>query len=290
MLQKSTWLHLRIPFSLFLMPIFLFATSQAEHIKPVNWLLAFVAIHLFLYPASNAYNSYFDRDEGSIGGLENPPPVSKELYWVSLFFDLLAILIGLMVSWQFAIGLFLYGLISKAYSHPAVRLKKYPIASLLIVAVFQGFFTYIMSMHAITGNFRKELLDTKFLYPALLATFLLAGSYPMTQIYQHQEDKQRGDKTLSLLLGVKGTFVFTAIIFFLANMGFIAYFFYKNALNELVIFEVALLPVLIFFGQWWRKVLKDTSQANFRNTMLLNKISSLCLSIAFLLIFLMKQS
>jgi len=290
MLQKATWLHLRIAFSLFLMPVFLFATSQAESINFREWFLAFVAIHLFLYPASNAYNSYFDKDEGSIGGLEKPPPVSKELYWVSLLFDFIAILIGLMVSWQFAVGLFLYGLISKAYSHPAVRLKKYPIASLLIVAVFQGAFTYLMSMQAITSIYWKELWGTKFLYPALLATFLLAGSYPMTQIYQHQEDKQRGDKTLSLLLGIKGTFVFTAIIFFLANMAFIHYFFTKKTLVELIIFELALLPVLLFFGQWWLKVLKDTSQANFRNTMLLNKISSLCLSIAFLLIFLMKQS
>lgn len=65
MLQKATWLHLRIPFSLFLMPVFLFATSQAESINFREWFLAFVAIHLFLYPASNAYNSYFDRDEGT---------------------------------------------------------------------------------------------------------------------------------------------------------------------------------------------------------------------------------
>jgi len=287
MLQKATWLHLRIPFSLFLMPVFLFATSQAESINFREWFLAFVAIHLFLYPASNAYNSYFDKDEGSIGGLEKPPPVSKELYWVSLFFDLLAILIGLMVSWQFAIGLFLYGLISKAYSHPAVRLKKYPIASLLIVAVFQGAFTYLMSMQAMAGLSWKELCRAKFLYPALLSTCLLLGFYPMTQIYQHEEDARRGDKTFSLLLGIKETFIFTAVIFFLANVGFFAYFYYQNAWRELIIFELALLPVLFFFGKWWLKVLKDTSQANFRNTMFLNKVSSFCLSLAFLLIFLM---
>lgn len=151
MLQKATWLHLRIPFSLFLMPIFLFATSQAESINPTNWLLAFVAIHLFLYPASNAYNSYFDKDKGSIGGLEKPPPVSKELYWVALFFDLIAVLIAGFISWQFAADLLIYGLVSKAYSHPAIRLKKYAFVSLLVVAIFQGFFTYMMSMQAIMG-------------------------------------------------------------------------------------------------------------------------------------------
>lgn len=287
MLEKSTWLHLRIPFSLFLMPVFLFATSQAEVLHFKNWLLAFVAIHLFLYPASNAYNSYFDKDKGSIGGLEKPPPVSKELYWVALFFDFIAILIALGLSWQFAFNVLIYGLVSKAYSHPAIRLKKYPITSILVVGIFQGFFTYLMSIQAIENLQWQELYDTKYLFPAFLSTCLLVGSYPMTQIYQHQEDKERGDKTLSLLLGIRGTFVFTAIAFFIANLGFLAYFYYKNAWHELWIFEIALLPVLVFFGFWWQKVRKDINKADFSNTMLLNKVSSLSLIGAFIVIFLL---
>ena len=286
MLQKSTWLHLRIPFSLFLMPVFLFATSQAKNLYFKDWLLAFFAIHLFLYPASNAYNSYFDKDKGSIGGLEKPPPVSKELYWLALLFDLVAILIACLVAWQFAMNLFIYGLVSKAYSHPSIRLKKYPIMSSLVVGFFQGSFTYLMSIQAISGLSWQELLDREYLYPAFLSTCLLIGSYPMTQIYQHQEDKERGDQTLSLLLGINGTFIFSAVSFFFANLGFLAYFYYKNAWQELLIFEVALLPTLVFFGRWWQEVKEDPSKANFTNTMLLNQISSLSLTSAFVLIFL----
>ena len=40
--------------------------------------------------------------------------------------------------------------------------------------------------------------------PAILSSLLLFGSYPMTQIYQHEEDARRGDKTLSLKLGIQG--------------------------------------------------------------------------------------
>ncbi|GAB4130342.1 MAG: hypothetical protein OHK0045_16900 [Raineya sp.] len=249
--------------------------------------MAFLAIHLFLYPASNAYNSYFDKDEGSIGGLEKPPPVSKELYWVALIFDSMALLLAWAVSWQFAIDLLIYGLVSKAYSHPSIRLKKYPILSTLLVGAFQGFFTYLMSLQAMSGLDWKELSETKYLHPAFLSTCLLIGSYPMTQIYQHKEDRQRGDQTLSLLLGVEGTFVFTAIVFFLSNLGFVAFFYYKNAWQEALIFELALLPILVFFGRWWWQVKKDISKANFRNTMLLNKISSLSLILSFTLIFLL---
>jgi 1,4-dihydroxy-2-naphthoate octaprenyltransferase len=288
MLQKSTYLHLRIPFSFFLMPVFLFASSQAQQIEWRNWLLSFVAIHLFLYPASNAYNSYFDKDEGSIGGLEHPPQVSKELYWVALLFDGIAIAIAAFISWQFAVALWVYGLVSKAYSHPLIRLKKYPIMSWLVVAFFQGFFTYLMSLQAFENLEWEQLLKAKYVQPAVLSSVLLAGSYPMTQVYQHQEDAKRGDKTLSLLLGVKGTFIFTSVVFFLANLGFITFFLQSNAWQELIIFEIALLPVLAFFGRWFWQVLKNVDKANFRNTMLLNKISSLSLSTAFVLIKLAK--
>ena len=37
-----------------------------------NAALIFVILHILVYPASNGYNSYMDRDEGSIGGLKNP--------------------------------------------------------------------------------------------------------------------------------------------------------------------------------------------------------------------------
>ena len=143
MLSRSTLLHLRIPFSFFLLPVFLFAISQIPPAPWVNLLLVFVILHLLLYPASNGYNSYFDRDENSIGGLRKPPPVSENLYWVSLSLDLVAILLGLVISWQFSLMLLIYGLVSKAYSHPSIRLKQYPWISWIVAGLFQGLFTFM---------------------------------------------------------------------------------------------------------------------------------------------------
>src|ERR1044071_8834611 len=110
MLSKSTLLHLRIPFSFFLMPVFLFALCISPNVTVESLLWSFVIIHLLLYPASNGYNSYFDKDEKSIGGLKNPPPVNKGLYFLALLFDALAIGLGwLMISFTFAIMLLVYG-------------------------------------------------------------------------------------------------------------------------------------------------------------------------------------
>lgn len=123
MFSRSTWLHLRIPFSYFLLPVFLFALGVSPNFTESRLLWSFLIVHLLLYPASNGFNSYFDKDEKSIGGLSNPPPVKVGLYYVSLLFDGFAIVLGLKISVLFASMLLIYGLVSKAYSHPAVRLK-----------------------------------------------------------------------------------------------------------------------------------------------------------------------
>src|SRR5687767_5389569 len=94
MLTRSSWLHLRIPFSYFLLPVYLFSLSISPNLNESRMLWVFIILHLFLYPASNGYNSYFDKDEKSIGGLKTPPPVNKGLYSLALLFDGVALLLG----------------------------------------------------------------------------------------------------------------------------------------------------------------------------------------------------
>ncbi|MEM9390480.1 MAG: UbiA family prenyltransferase, partial [Bacteroidota bacterium] len=197
MFEKSTWLHLRIPFSFFLLPVFLFALAVSPNINESRIVIVLIALHIFLYPASNGYNSYFDKDEGSIGGLKHPPKVNPGLYYMALFFDAIAIVLGLLINWQFAVMLFVYGLVSKAYSHPSIRLKKYPYLSWFIAGFFQGFFTFLMTYAGLNDYTIYQVMKSGVVIPGLLSSAILWGSYPMTQIYQHEEDSKRGDITLS---------------------------------------------------------------------------------------------
>lgn len=283
MITKSTFLHLRIPFSFFLLPVYLFALSVD---LPDHWeyaWLTFLILHFLLYPASNAYNSYFDKDEGSIGGLEKPPPVSKELYRVALLLDSLAVLLGLLIHWQFAMMLLIYGLVSKAYSHPAIRLKKHAIGSWLVAGFFQGSFTWLMAYMGIHQVEINEVLTSSLLIPALLSSLMLWGSYPMTQIYQHEEDARRGDITLSYKLGILGTFHFTTIVFTISAIGFFLY--YQHFFSQLysMIYLVFLLPILLYFFYWYWQVCQNRTKADFKHTMRLNMISGLSLNLFFLL-------
>ncbi len=287
MFSKSTILHLRIPFSYFLLPIYLFAVSVSPNISEKRLLWVFIILHLFLYPASNGFNSYFDKDEKSIGGLKNPPPVDKGLYWTSLLFDVVAIIAGVIqIGLLFAFMLLIYGLISKAYSHPAVRLKKYAIAGWIVTGLFQGAFTFMMCYVGINNYEIANLLQPKVLFPAGLTTIMLWANYPMTQVYQHEEDAKHGDMTISRMLGIRGTFYFAGLFFGVTSLGFVLLFrqFYYERYGW--IFLAALSPVVIYFTYWFSLVIKDPMQADFRHTMRLNFISATCLIVFFVYFFL----
>jgi 1,4-dihydroxy-2-naphthoate octaprenyltransferase len=276
---RSILLHLRIPFSFFLLPVYLFALAISPNVGESRLVWSFIIIHLLLYPASNGYNSYFDKDEKSIGGLKNPPPVNIGLYATSLLFDLLAVILGFVkVNLLFALMLLVYGLVSKAYSHPAIRIKKYPIGGWLIIGLFQGIFTFLMCYVGINGFEMENLVQAKVLVPGLLTSVMLWGNYPMTQVYQHEEDAKHGDTTISMMLGIRGTFVFVQVLFAVAAVCFVLYFNHFYTIEMGYYFLLALGPVVLFFMVWFYKVWKDASQANFTYTMWLNFISSLCLN------------
>jgi 4-hydroxybenzoate polyprenyltransferase len=287
-ISRSTLLHLRIPFSLFLLPIFCFAVSQC----PSGWQLSrlalvFVILHLFIYPASNAYNSYMDRDEGPIGSLEHPPPVTRELYVASIVLDLVGILLGLLLGWAFALLLVGYSAISRLYSWRATRIKRHPISSTVVVALFQGGYTVLSVAHGLSGTDISLLLSSAWPgigWTLLAATLLVGGSYPLTQVYQHAEDAARGDRTISLLLGLRGTFIFCATVLGIGGAVLLGYLYSYRSFTDVLIVGAALLPVLAHFNWWALRVWRDPGEANYRNAMRQNLISGVALTAAFVAI------
>lgn len=287
MFRRSSWLHLRIPFSYFLLPVFLFSLAISPNFSGsrIGWV--FFILHFLLYPASNGYNSYFDKDEKSIGGLKNPPPVLKGLYLLALTFDALAVVLGyFMINLTFAVMLLIYGLVSKAYSHPTIRIKKYAITGWIITGIFQGLFTFLMCYVGINAFSIESTLKSQVLTPGLLTSLMLWANYPMTQVYQHDEDAKRGDKTFSLMLGIKGTFYFAAVFFTLAMTGFVIYLQAFFDLKYALIFLTVLAPVLIYFLHWFSRVYRNENAADYTSTMRLNFISATCMNGFFIYLFL----
>jgi 1,4-dihydroxy-2-naphthoate octaprenyltransferase len=241
---KNILLHLRLPFSYFLLPVFVFGLSESVTIDLTNSIVMFIALHFFIYPASNAYNSYMDKDKGSIGALRNPPPVSKQLYHTTMILDAVGILLMLLINVKMIFLLIVYILVSKMYSWRKIRLKKFPIAGWLIVVIFQGGYTFFIVSIAAENNFTADWFNLQKVSAITLSTLLIGAYYPLTQIYQHVEDKDRGDITISYLLGVTGTFIFSAAMFLISFIG--AFFYFKMYFNltHFYIFAICLVPAI----------------------------------------------
>lgn len=285
MLHRSTIQLLRFHFSLFLLPVYLFAVSQAHTIHIANALLCFFILHLLVYPASNGYNSYMDRDESSIGGLAAPMQPTKQLFFVSLAMDAVAVCVALFISLPFAAGILVYILASRAYSYRDIRLKRLPVTGFLTVFLFQGALVFFLTFHAVTG---AVLHQTPHL-PLLLSSLLIGALYPLTQIYQHEDDLKDGVTTISFLLGKKGTFVFSMVLFLLATGGMYLLFRQQQRLNLFWLYVLFLLPVVLFFLYWMNKVWKNEQAANFSNSLRMNLLSTLCTTAFFLTLILLNH-
>ena len=285
MINVSTIKLLRIPFSFFLSPIYFFALAQVHQINWFNALLIFFIIHFLIYPASNGYNSFMDRDTESIGGLEKPPPPSRQLFRVTVVLDSIGILLSLFIGPVFTLVILFYIGASKAYSYRGIRLKKYPYLGYFIVILFQGAVTFWLVYY---GSNSEQNIWVPW-QGMVICSLLVGGFYPLTQIYQHKQDLDDGVNTISYKLGYIGTFIFCAIVYILAWV-FMAQFFITNKHgDQLLVIGIFFIPVIVYFIRWFVLVYRNSEEANFKNTMKMNWLAALCTNSAFIILVIWKS-
>jgi 1,4-dihydroxy-2-naphthoate octaprenyltransferase len=283
--DRDTFLHLRLPFSFFLLPVFCFAISQLTVVNWYNTLIVFISLHFFIYPGSNSYNSYMDKDEGSIGGLKNPPPVTKKLFYASVVLDLLGLGLCLLVNPVLALLMLIYIGISKAYSWKKIRLKKYGVLGWIVVAFFQGGYTFLLVNMPSSDEFSFAWFNEKNGLCMLIASLLIGASYPLTQVYQHEEDSRRGDLTISYKLGIRGTFIFTGLLFIASCLFTWSYFGNFYTVEHFFVFIACLSPVVFYYLLWLNKAWNEEAFANYEHAMRMITLSSSCMILCFLVLF-----
>jgi len=287
MLKRSTIQLLRFHFSFFLLPVYLFALSQVVYINTPRALVIFFILHILVYPASNGYNSYMDRDETSIGGIKNPLQPTLQLFIVTVCMDIAAIALGFIISEWFVTGIACYILASRAYSYRGIRLKKYPIVGYLTVVIFQGAVTYWLVYYGSREPLELELQSST-IRGMVAASLLIGGFYPLTQIYQHDADRRDGVRSISSLLGYRGTFFFTAIVYSIAFALLAVHFFLQLEPGKFFVLATCMTPILVYFFVWARKVWKNTAAADFAHTMRMNLLASCCTNLGFIVLLIWK--
>jgi 1,4-dihydroxy-2-naphthoate polyprenyltransferase len=287
-LQRSTLQLLRLPFSLFLMPVYWFALSQVVNKDWGRAGLIFFILHLLVYPASNGYNSYMDRDTTPIGGVRHPLQPTRQLFWVTVALDLLGLALGAFISLYFVAGLAFYILFSRAYSYRGIRLKKYPFIGWLTVIGCQGALVFFLVYHGSHYPGESAMSLQAPVEAMVASSLLLGGFYPLTQLYQHEADRRDGVRTLSLVLGYRGSFIFTGIVYSIAFL-ILAHYFVSAylGLREFYALATCMLPIVVYFFIWAVKVWRDPNQASFTNTMRMNLLASLCTNIGFIAVLVM---
>lgn len=147
-----------------------------------------------------AINSVFDRDEGDIGYLIAPPPLPRHLLGFSLALLAGGQVIAFALPPAFRIDYATCFALSLLYSVPPFRFKA--VAGVDWLINMWGFGTLTpFAGWAATGR----PLDAGHALVLLAFCPLFAGLYPLTQLYQLEEDRRRGDRTLALMLGMRAS-------------------------------------------------------------------------------------
>lgn len=285
MLRQSTIQLLRIPFSYFLMPVYWFALSLVPQVNFGSAILIFFLLHLLLYPSSNGYNSFMDRDETPVGGLANPMQPTQQLFWATVVMDIAGFLLSFLISVPFAVAFVVYIIFSRLYSYRGIRLKRFAVAGYLTVIINQGALTFWMVYHGASS----ELTLNVPWQGMVVASLLIGGFYPVTQIYQHEADRKDGVNTISMALGKRGTFVFCALLYAAAFGLLFFYFQQRQQAIHFLILQLFFIPVIVVFVKWMLQVWKDERKADFKHTMQMNWLASTCTNLAFITLLMLQH-
>ncbi len=213
----------------------------------VAWLVWVVCLN----GGTLAFNSAFDRDTGDIAYLRRPPSPPPRLALYALFMMLFGAGAAWGVSPIFALVTGACVVLSILYSHSRTRWKSLPGLDLAVNMVGYGAGTTIAGLSAgaaafgatavvkstavaegLTRSVTEGLtggLSTEFtpgLTPGgwylVVAFGLLFGSfYPLTQIYQLDDDCKRGDRTLTSTLGTRPSLTLAILLGMLATTCFL---------------------------------------------------------------------
>ncbi len=258
-------LHLRLHWQVLLSPLFLWGFLLSGGEVNVRLWVVLGIFHVLFYGGATALNSYYDRDEGPIGGLWNPPQVTQQLLVFAVTVQIVGLVLILFINRPLFVLALVMGAVGNAYSHPAIRFKSHPWSSLLAVSIFQG-------MGGTAAGWLCGQVDWTTLFSAkaalgmLAASLVITGFYPLTQIYQREEDRRRGDITFAVRWGERcfplaiACFSFAAVL-----MGFLVWHDFGPWESLVVVGGLMVLVGLIYF--WWRNFDDSRVRENYAQMM-----------------------
>jgi len=194
-------IHLRLHYQfLILSGGYLAAALIVDEVNWVQYWVQFINVHVLLFGGATAFNSWHDKDEGPIGGLKSPPEMHQWMRSASMVLQFFGLIWAINVNWNFTIIYAVSILFFWLYSSPLTRWKGKPVLSLIAIGVSTGTNSFFMGFLAAGGYPITWFEDLT----ALGVSFLILSLYPVSQVFQTEEDQKRGDVTFAAKFGLKG--------------------------------------------------------------------------------------
>ncbi len=207
---KAFLSHLRLHYQfLILSGAFLSGAVFAGAPDRAAFATQFLSVHILLFGGVTVYNSFWDKDTGPIGGLRAPPPLAPWTLPASWASQILGLAVAAWISplsvAVYAVSMLCFWL----YSSPRRRWKGRPLLSLAAIGAGTGVCGFLL------GFFHGGRATVT---PAACAgsvgvAFLIVSLFPMSQVYQVDEDLARRDMTFTARYGLRGVKTIYACLF-----------------------------------------------------------------------------
>src|SRR6056297_1641773 len=253
-------LHLRLHYQFFILSGgYLLGGYLSDQMYAAQFWIQFFNVHVLLFGGATAYNSWWDKDEGAIGGLKHPPKMEKWMHPASLLFMFTGWVWSIFTGFEYAA---VYGtslLFFWLYSTPHARWKGKPLLSLAAIAVSTGFNSVLLGLWAAGGVFNAAVLLS-----AVGASTILLSLYPVSQIFQIDEDRNRGDETFTAHDGLESTKKFF-VISYLFGLSFLSF--------GLYLAEGVIGPIIFILGSFSFLIIRrminpmEGRKAEYKNVM-----------------------
>ncbi len=192
--------HLRLHYQFFILSGAFLAGSVFAGGPRASFPIQFLGVHVLLFGGVTVYNSYWDKDEGPIGGLRNPPSLAAWTLPASWLLQGAGLILAFLASpyspWIYLVSMLFFWM----YSRPGIRWKGRPLLSLVAIGVSTGICGFLLGyLHGGLEGFP----------PAVLAAssgtaLVILSLFPLSQVYQVGEDVSRNDMTFTARFGLKG--------------------------------------------------------------------------------------
>jgi 4-hydroxybenzoate polyprenyltransferase len=240
-------IHGRWPVQSYVVLGFLFGAVVTRHPLNFSYIVAFFA-WLLIVVGLTVLNSYYDKDEAPVGGMQNPPKVNESLLYGALIMIVAGLALSFPFGWTFWLLAAAVVIVYFFYSYEGTRWKSNGYAAVGINALV-GALTVLGA-----ASLRGSLTAPEVIAATICAAAFKASVYSMMQVHQIEEDTARGDISFAVMHGRQNTLRFSQATMLIAGIAATAATYLVNIHIILpVLTALYFLGSVVFFEVWIRQ-------------------------------------